>query len=78
MYNLQQINRTRAKNGGVVSTVYLGEYENIQPYETALIDIRGNTEEVERYDTVKEAQEGHERWVRSMGGKAFFQDGKGW
>lgn len=75
MQALQQINRTRCKNDAVVSTVFLCDELG---FETALIDSRGSIDDVECYATVKEAQEGHERWVRSMGGKAFFQDGRGW
>lgn len=58
------------KEGLVVDTCVVTDSD--QPYETAVCHPRYNDDEwiiVELYDTKKEAQEGHNKWVKKMTAK---------
>lgn len=71
-YDQRKVDRTEYEHG-FISTAKVTDGDHL--YETAVSDRRyarksnGDTEQmviVEAYDTMHDAQEGHDRWVRKM------------
>lgn len=69
-YEERKVDRTTI-NGYMVDTVKSGDIGKL--YETGIIDDKQELEWVivEDYDTIEEAQEGHNKWVKKVKRKNF-------
>lgn len=69
-YEERKVDRTTI-NGYIVDTVKSGDIGKL--YETGIIDDKQELEWVivEGYDTLEEAQEGHNKWVKKVKRKNF-------